>query len=362
MGRVDGKVAFITGAARGQGRSHALRLAEEGADIIAVDLCRPVETAPYEMATPDDLAETAKLVEDLDRRIVARQADVRDLGQLQAAVQEGLSELGHIDVVCANAGIASFAPGPGDGRADVWQEMIDINLTGVWKTIRAAVPPMVERGQGGSVIITSSVAGLIGFPNLADYSAAKHGVVGLMRTLTQELAPHMIRVNTVNPTTVDTPMVDDDAFFRLVRPDLEHPGRDDMAEAFIGLNALPMPWVEPIDISNAVLWLASDEARYVTGVDPARRRRVLPEDRRHAVGACPSRGATRWATTWPPAGRRWRRRIVGRAGRSTSSWPPCRPGATSCSRGRRARRRARSCGPSPRAGASRCCSWRATPS
>jgi SDR family mycofactocin-dependent oxidoreductase len=265
MGRVDGKVAFITGAARGQGRSHALRLAEEGADIIAVDLCRPVETAPYEMATPDDLAETAKLVEDFDRRIVTRQADVRDLGQMQAAVQEGLSELGHIDIVCANAGIASFAPAL-EMEEQTWDEMLAINLSGVWKTIRAAVPPMVERGQGGSVIITSSVAGLFGFPNLSNYVAAKHGVVGLMRTLTQELAPHMIRVNTVNPTTVNTPMVMSDAFYRLVRPDLEQPSREDMAEAFTGLNALPVPWIESIDVSNAVLWLASDEARYVTGV------------------------------------------------------------------------------------------------
>jgi len=265
MGRMDGKVALITGAARGQGRSHALRLAEEGAEIIAVDLCRPVETAPYELATADDLAETAKLVEELDRRIVAREADVRDLAQLQAVVQEGVSEFGHIDVVCANAGIAGAAPTL-EMDENVWQEMIDINLTGVWKTIRAAVAPMVERRQGGAVIITSSVAGLVGFPNLSHYSAAKHGVVGLMRVLVQELAPYMIRVNTVNPTTVDTPMVNNDAIFRLFRPDLENPTRDDAAEALVGLNALPIPWVEARDVSNAVLWLASDEARYITGV------------------------------------------------------------------------------------------------
>jgi SDR family mycofactocin-dependent oxidoreductase len=265
MGRVEGKVAFITGAARGQGRSHALRLAEEGADIIAVDLCEPVKTAPYGMPTPDDLAETAKLVEDHDRRIVTRQADVRDLAQLQAAVQEGISELGHIDIVCANAGIASFAPSL-EMEENVWDEMIDINLSGVWRTIRAAVPPMVERGQGGSVIITSSVAGLFGFPNLSAYSSAKHGVVGLMRTLAQELAPYMIRVNTVNPTTVDTPMINNDAFYGLIRPDLPAASRDEMGEAMIGLNSLPIPWVEAMDISNAVLFLASDEARYVTGL------------------------------------------------------------------------------------------------
>ncbi len=277
---MDGKVAFITGAARGQGRSHALRLAEEGAEIIAVDLCRPIDTVPYELPTPDDLAETAKLVEEFDRRIIAREADVRDLGRLQQVVQEGLSEFGHIDVVCANAGIGTVGPAL-EIDEQVWGEMIDINLTGVWKTIKAAVPPMVERGRGGAVIITSSVAGLFGFPNLAHYSAAKHGVVGLMRTLAQELAPHMIRVNTVNPTTVNTPMVMSDMFYRLVRPDLENPTSADMAEAFVGLNALPVPWIEPIDVSNAVLWLASDEARYITGV-------ALPVD----AGFCQKVGGT----------------------------------------------------------------------
>jgi SDR family mycofactocin-dependent oxidoreductase len=279
---MDGKVAFITGAARGQGRSHALRLAEEGAEIIAVDLCQPIDTAPYAMPTVDDLAETAKLVEEFDRRVVAREADVRDLRQLERAVQEGVSEFGHIDVVCANAGIASFAPTL-DMDEHVWDQMIDINLTGVWKTIKAAVKPMVERRQGGAVIITSSVAGLFGFPNLAHYSAAKHGVVGLMRVLAQELAPYMIRVNTVNPTTVNTPMIMSDAIYKLFRPDLENPTQADMSEGLLGLNLLPIPWVEPVDISNAVLWLASDEARYVTGV-------ALPVDAGFCqkVGGAPS--------------------------------------------------------------------------
>jgi SDR family mycofactocin-dependent oxidoreductase len=267
MGRVEGKVAFITGAARGQGRSHAVRLAEEGADIIAVDICQSLPTVPVDApgATRADLDATAKLVEDLDRRIVVREADVRDLAQLEAAVEEGLSELGHIDVVCCNAGIGSFAPTL-EMDVAMWQEMIDINLTGVWKTIRAAVPPMVERRQGGSVIITSSVFGLFGFLNVAHYSAAKHGLVGLMRTLAQELAPYMIRVNTVHPTTVNTPMIMNDAAARLFRPDLANPTTEEMGAPFVGLNALPLPWVEPIDISNAVLWLASDESRYVTGV------------------------------------------------------------------------------------------------
>jgi len=280
MGRMDGKVALITGAARGQGRSHAVRLAEEGAEIVALDICAQVETAPYDMPTADDLAETVKLVEDLDRRIVAREADVRDLAALERVVQEGISEFGHIDVVCANAGIGTIASAV-DMDEPTWDQMIDINLTGVWKTIKAAIPPMIERGAGGAIIITSSVAGLFGFPNLAHYSAAKHGVVGIMRVLAQELAPHMIRVNTVNPTTVNTPMIMSDAFIRLVRPDLENPTATDMGEGFKGLNCLPIPWVEPVDISNAVLWLASDEARYVTGV-------ALPVD----AGFCQKVGGT----------------------------------------------------------------------
>jgi SDR family mycofactocin-dependent oxidoreductase len=250
MGRVEGKVAFITGAARGQGRSHAVRLAQEGADIIAVDVCHDIDTVPYDGATEADLAETVKMVESLDRRIVARQADVRDLASLRASVDAGLSEFGQIDIVIANAGIASFAPAL-DLTEDMWQDMIDINLTGLWKTVKAAAPSMVERAQGGSIILTSSVAGIIAFPALAHYTAAKHGVVGLMRALAIELAPAGIRVNTVNPTTVDTPMID--------------VTREQAAVGMKAINALPIPWVEAVDVSNAVLYLASEESRYVTG-------------------------------------------------------------------------------------------------
>jgi SDR family mycofactocin-dependent oxidoreductase len=263
-GRVEGKVAFITGAARGQGRSHAIRLAEEGADIIAVDICQQLDTVPYAMATPDDLAETVKQVEALDRRIVATQADVRDYGALKGALDAGVAELGRLDIVCANAGIFSFTTEELDER--MWKDMIDVNLTGVWHTTKAAVPHLVEGGRGGSIVLTSSTAGLMGFPNFAHYVSAKHGVVGLMRTLALELAPHMIRVNSVHPTSVDTDMIQNKATYDLFAPDLENPTREQVGERFQALNALPIMWVEPRDISNAVLFLASDEARYITGV------------------------------------------------------------------------------------------------
>jgi (+)-trans-carveol dehydrogenase len=264
-GRVEGKVAFITGAARGQGRSHAIRLAQEGADIIAVDLCGQVGSVQYAMSTPEDLAQTVKEVESLDRRIIATQADVRDYDAVKAAVDQGVAELGRLDIVSANAGIASF--GPADELAEqTWQDMIDINLTGVWHAAKATIPHLIAGGRGGSIILTSSTAGLMGMGNLAHYVSAKHGVVGLMRTLALELAPHSIRVNSVHPTTVNTDMIQNDVTYQLFRPDLEHPTIDDASEAFLTLNALPIKWVEPVDISNAVLFLASDEARYITGV------------------------------------------------------------------------------------------------
>ncbi|MDD7968527.1 mycofactocin-coupled SDR family oxidoreductase [Actinomycetospora lemnae] len=263
MGRMDGKVALITGAARGQGRAHAVRLAQEGAEIIAVDVCAQLDSVPYDMATPDDLAETAKLVEDLDRRVVTREADVRNLGALQSAVQDGVAELGHLDVVCANAGIASFAPG-WELSEESFQEMIDVNLTGVWKTLKATVPTMIEQGTGGSIVLTSSIAGLRAFPNLAHYTAAKHGVTGLMRTFAVELAPHDIRVNSVHPTTVSTGMIHNPAIYELFLG-VQGATYEDAQTGMTVLNAMKVPWVEAVDISNAVLWLASDEARYVTG-------------------------------------------------------------------------------------------------
>lgn len=263
MGRVDGKVALITGAARGQGRSHAVRLAQEGAEIIAVDSCANAKTTPYAQATREDLDETVRLVEELDRRVLARVADVRDLDALQSAVADGVSEFGHLDIVAANAGIASFAPA-WELSVETWQEMIDVNLTGVWKTCKATIPQMLEQGTGGSIVLTSSTAGLVAFGNLAHYTAAKHGVTGLMRVLAVELAQHGIRVNSVHPTIVNTDMVQNQAIYELFTG-VEGATREQATEAYQNVNALPIPWVDPVDISNAVLWLASDEARYVTG-------------------------------------------------------------------------------------------------
>jgi SDR family mycofactocin-dependent oxidoreductase len=266
-GRVSGKVAFITGAARGQGRSHAVRLAEEGADIIAVDIAADIASVRrfYPGATEADLAETARQVEALDRRIVAIKADVRDYQALKKALDDGIAQLGRVDIVSANAGIWIFGDLAHEVAEGDWQDLIDVNLTGVWHTAKAAIPHLIAQGTGGSIIITSSTAGLKGTPHAAQYVTSKHAVIGLMRTLAMELAPHSIRVNTVNPTGVDTIMIQNEATWKLFLPDAEHPAREQAAEAFTPTNALPVPWVEPRDVSNAVLFLASDEARYITG-------------------------------------------------------------------------------------------------
>ena len=257
-GRVAGKVAFITGAARGQGRAHAIRLAEEGADIIAVDICRDYDTVGYGMATAEDLAETVKAVEALDRRIIATQADVRDAGALKAAVDDGVAQLGHLDIVSANAGICTVQPWEQVTPA-VWQDTLDTNLTGVWNTMVVSVPHLIAAG-GGSIICTSSTAGIKGLPYLAPYVAAKHGVVGIAKTMANELARHHIRVNTVHPTGVDTPM-------GTGLGGLEPLLTSDPSLGPIFMNTLPVEIVDPRDISNAVLFLASDEARYVTGLE-----------------------------------------------------------------------------------------------
>jgi SDR family mycofactocin-dependent oxidoreductase len=259
MGKLEGKVAFITGAARGQGRSHAVRLAQEGADIIASDICAQVATVAYPMATPEDLAETVKEVEALDRRIVAQQADVRDPAALQAVFDAGVAQLGPVDIVVANAGIAPMSR---HEEPQAWQDVIDINLTGVFNTVETIIPSMIERGEGGAIVLTSSTAGIngIGGPTRGGlgYTASKHGVVGLMRSYANNLAPHRIRVNSVHPTGVRTPMVVNEVMAEFLAQD------PSLSNAMA--NALPVDLVEPVDISNAIVWLVSDDARYVTGV------------------------------------------------------------------------------------------------
>jgi SDR family mycofactocin-dependent oxidoreductase len=257
MGRVEGKVAFITGAARGQGRSHAIRLAQEGADIIAVDLCGPVPNLQYPSATPEDLAETVKEVEKLDRRIIATQADTRDADALKRAVDDGVAQLGRLDVVVGNAGICIVRPWD-EVTPEIWRDTIDINLTGTWNTVTAAAPHLVAAG-GGSIILTSSAAGLKGLPFLTPYVASKHGVTGLARAFAHELAQHNIRVNSIHPTGVETPMGEMGSAF----PDLLA-GNPRLAGMMT--NSLPIEATQPVDISNAVLFLASDEARYVTAL------------------------------------------------------------------------------------------------
>lgn len=264
MGRVSGKIALITGAARGIGRAQAIRLAEEGADIVAVDICGPVDTVVSSPANRDDLAETVRAVEATGARIVAATVDVRDGAALRSAVDAAVTELGGLDIVCATAGISSSGAAL-ELTEQQWQTMIDVNLTGVWQTCKAATPHLISRG-GGSMILTSSIAGLRGLVGVAHYTAAKHGVVGLMRSLAKELAPHHVRVNSVHPTNVDTPMIQNDMVRRVFRPDREHPTREEFAEAAVSMNMLPIPWVEPVDIANAALFLASDEARYITAV------------------------------------------------------------------------------------------------
>jgi SDR family mycofactocin-dependent oxidoreductase len=267
MGLLDGKVAFITGAARGQGRSHAVRLAQEGADIIAIDACATQDWLTYPLAAEADLAQTVKEVEALGRRIIARRADVRDLPSVQEILAEGVAELGgRLDIVCANAAIISWPMATWEMDVEQWRELVDVNLTGVFITLKAAIPHMIAAGNGGSIALTSSGAALISGGGLADYKATKAGVLSLVKTLTVELAPHSIRVNALCPTAVDTPMIQNEALYRSFRPDLPNPGREDVKAGFAEMNLLPVPWVEPADISNAIVWLASDAARYVTGV------------------------------------------------------------------------------------------------
>jgi (-)-trans-carveol dehydrogenase len=267
-GRMEGKVAFITGAARGQGRSHAVRLAQEGADIIAIDICAPIDSVTpdfYPGSTPEDLAETVRQVEALDRRIVARQADVRDVAALQAAVDEGVAQLGRLDAVVANAGIFTFGTETHKVPEQSWQDLMDINVTGVWHTVKVATQHLIDTGRGGSITIISSLAGFKGLANVAAYTTTKHGLVGLMKVLANEMGPHGIRVNTIHPNAIDTTMVKNETTYKLFRPDLEHPTLADAEPAFGGLNPFGIGFIDPVYVSHAVLFLASDEAMYVSG-------------------------------------------------------------------------------------------------
>ncbi|WP_327116813.1 mycofactocin-coupled SDR family oxidoreductase [Nocardia sp. NBC_01730] len=268
MGRVEGKVAFISGAARGQGRSHAVRLASEGADIIAVDICQDIDSIGYKLASREDLDETARLVEKAGRRIIAIQADVRDAAQMRDAVKRGVDELGRLDIVVAQAGIAGMK---GEPQWQAWTDVIDTNLVGVINTIHAALPYLTD---GASIIATGSLAALMDVskvdqpgkdPGGVAYMVAKRGLSMFIHELATHIAVKNIRANVVHPTNCNTPMLQSDPMYRSFRPDLEHPTRADAEPAFYVQQAMPIPFVEPEEISNAVLFLASDESRYITG-------------------------------------------------------------------------------------------------
>lgn len=271
MSSLEGKVAFITGVGKGQGRSHAVRLAREGADIIGIDALKTYPWMNYPLAEQADVEEMARLVEAEGRRLVFHRADVTDLASLEAALEAGVGELGRLDVVAANAG--AFPKGSLTWEADpaAWRECVEVNLTGVFHTVHAAVPHLLGGGRGGSIVITSSGAALVAGSYLSDYSAAKAGLLSLTRTLAVELAPHWVRVNAICPGAVDTDMIANEALYKMFRPDLEAPTREDTLEIWRSKHLLPVPWLEPADISNALAWLVSDEARLVTGV-------VLPVD------------------------------------------------------------------------------------
>jgi SDR family mycofactocin-dependent oxidoreductase len=268
MGRVAGKVALVTGAARGQGRSHCQLLAAEGADIVAIDICHDIENLGYPMGTSEELAETIRLVEKEDRRIIAREADVRDAAALERIVEDAYAEFGKIDIVCANAGIVHYAR-TWEIEEELWDMQVDVIMKGVWQTCKAVVPRMIEANNGGSIVITSSLLGLCGEGNTAAYSAAKAGNVAMAQALAKEVAPYGIRVNTIHPTAVNTDINNKHHQAKqLFRPDItdREPTQEEFGEACATMNLLPIPWVESIDISYAVLYLASEESRYVTGL------------------------------------------------------------------------------------------------
>jgi (+)-trans-carveol dehydrogenase len=270
MGRFDGKVVYITGAARGQGRSHAVCFAREGANIVAIDLCDDVSTVPYSLATKADLEETVRLVEQAGGKVLAAVADVRDQAAIDDVTAEALRTFGHIDIVSPGAGVASFGMSWALTE-EAWRDMIDIQLTGSWHVAKSVLPSMIESGGGGSIIFTSSAAGIKAVQNNAHYVSAKFGLLGLTKAIANEVAANNIRVNALCPGSVDTGMVNNPATLKLFCPDLESPTIEDVDPILRSFHALPMRWLDPVDVSNALMWLASDEARYITGV-------VLPVD------------------------------------------------------------------------------------
>lgn len=261
MGELSGKVAVVTGAARGQGRSHAVALADEGADIIAIDIAADIDSIPYPLGTKEELEETAQLVRDTGQRVATFATDIRQLGELQSSIALGIAELGEIDIVVANAGVVALGlTDPADEK--IYRDVVEVNLFGTWNTMAATVPSIIRKGQGGSIILISSVQGLVGRAGDGTaasfaYTSSKHGVVGLMRSAAYAYAQHNIRVNTVHPTATLTPMAVNDHMSKVF---MEHPGAASLAE-----NLLPVPFVEAQDITNAVVWLATDKSRYVTG-------------------------------------------------------------------------------------------------
>lgn len=265
MGSAAGKVAVITGAARGQGRSHAVRFAREGADIVAIDFADTIDSVAYPLAAEDDLRQTARLVEEQGRRVLAIDADVRDRTAMEKAVASTLETFGRIDILSANAGILSYAPAA-EVTPQQWDDTIAVNLDGVWHIVRAVIPSMIAAGSG-VIVLTSSLVGIRPSANALPYVAAKSALVGMTKALAIELGPHNVRVNSVHPTTVGTDMVLNEPTYRMFRPDLENPTQEDCLAAFASLQVLPIPWIEPRDVTAAVVWLCSDEARYVTGVN-----------------------------------------------------------------------------------------------
>jgi len=255
MGRVEGKVALVTGACRGQGRSHAVLLAQQGADVVVTDV----------EAENTELQETARLVEAEGRRAVAATADIRSFEEVQAVADAGFQAFGKIDIVAANAGIANYAKA-WDMTEEQWDLVMDVNVKGVWHTCKAVLPRMISAGNGGSIVITGSTTSERGLIGLSHYAASKHGVLGFARSLANELGEHMIRVNLVHPSAVNTPLMNRPAVYKRMLPHMENPTREDYERASAARHILPVGWVDPIDISHAVLWLASDESRYVTGV------------------------------------------------------------------------------------------------